>query len=75
MFATRLWNMPLGPAAPAKTCLLGWAGLGQAGPGWAKRPKRPRAASGCLGLAKFLPLAALAAPAVTAAGQAQRLAS
>ena len=64
--------MPLGPAAPSK---LGWAGLGQAGPCRARRLKRPRAASGCLGLAKFLPLAALAAPTVTAAGQAQRLAS
>ena len=41
IFATRLGNMPLGPAL---------AGLGRAGPG-----RAPQAASGCLGLANFLP--------------------
>ena len=57
-----------------------WAGPGQAGPGRA-RPgqagpgRAPQASSGCLGLANFLPPDGLAAPVVTAAGQAQRLAS
>ena len=66
IFATRLWNMPLGPAASSKKML---AGLGRAGPG-----RAPQAASCGLGLANFLPPAALAAPAMTAAGQAQHLA-